>query len=99
MKTIAPLLLLVALLCSCAGTGPRRVSPAEFKREHAKVDFAQSLYSHTYLGQRDGKAYLKIHSVNPLTQKGSSRIIYVEISRLDAQFRDSLPKKEMKEPL
>jgi hypothetical protein len=52
----------------------------------------------TYLGERDGEAYMRISSmswINP--KKWSQRTVCVNISELDEKFRDSLPKKEMTE--
>jgi outer membrane biogenesis lipoprotein LolB len=94
MRLLAPLLL-VLLLCGC--TGPERVSPAEFKRQYAWVGQAQTVKDVQYLGQRDGRAYIKISSMSTVSRKWSDHIIYVELAKLDSAFRDSLPKTEMKD--
>jgi outer membrane biogenesis lipoprotein LolB len=94
MRLLAPLLLTL-LLCGCSG--PKRVGPAEFKHQYAWVGKPQTMQSVTYLGQRDGRAYVQISAMSSLTKKWSDRVVYVELSKLDAAFRDSLPKTEMKD--
>lgn len=37
--------------------------------------------------------------MSTFSRKWSDSIIYVELTKLDATFRDSLPKTEMKEPM
>ncbi|MCF7674498.1 MAG: hypothetical protein K9N23_20325 [Akkermansiaceae bacterium] len=81
-----------------AGVTPKRVSPAEFKKEYASVGMPQTMHSVTYLGQRDGRAYIKHSSKSVVSGKWSDRVIYVDLAELDATFRDSLPKTEMKNP-
>ena len=78
---------------------PKRVSAAEFKRHYALVGMAQTMYAHTYLGERNGRAYINVGSLSILGDKWSDEVIYVELSQLDTEFRQSLPKKEMKETL
>jgi outer membrane biogenesis lipoprotein LolB len=94
MKLLAPLILTL-LLCGCSE--PARVSPAEFKNQYAWVGQAQTMHDVTYLGQRDGRAYIKISSRSTVSRKWSDRVIYVELAKLDVAFRDSLPKTEMKD--
>jgi outer membrane biogenesis lipoprotein LolB len=93
MRRIAPLLLAV-LLCGC--TGPEQVSPAEFKKQYAWVGKPQTMHQVAYLGQRDGRAYIRIRSMSVVGRKWSEHVIYVELAKLDAPFRDSLPRTEMK---
>lgn len=80
-----------------AGVTPKRVSPAEFKKEYASVGMPQTVHSVTYLGQRDGRAYINHSSKSVLSGKWSDRVIYVDLAELDGTFRDSLPKTEMKD--
>ena len=94
MKLLTPLLLAL-LLCGCSG--PERVTPAEFKKQYAEVGMPQSMHSVTYLGRRDGRAYIKRSSMSTVSRKWSDHVIYVELTELDATFRDSLPKTEMKD--
>ena len=88
-------LLLVLLLCGCSG--PARVTPAEFKKQYAEVGMPQSMHSVTYLGRRDDRAYIKRRSMSMASGEWSDRVFYVELAELDATFRDSLPKTEMKD--
>lgn len=94
MKRLAALLIAL-FLCSC--TGPKHVSVAEFKKQHATIGMAQTMKNVTYLGTKDGRAYIKISSMSLATKKWSDELIYVELAELDPAFRDALPKKEMKE--
>lgn len=88
------LLLLVALLCGC--TGPEHVSPAEFKKQYDWVGKPQTMREVAYLGQRDGKAFIRVSSMSSVGQKWSDHIIYVELKELEPVFRDALPKTEFK---
>ena len=94
MKRLTPLLFAL-LLCGCSG--PECVTPSEFKKQYAEVGMPQSMHSVTYLGRRDGRAYLKRSSMSTVSGKWSDHVIYVELAELDATFRDSLPKTEMKD--
>ena len=96
MKALAPLLLILILLSGC--TGPKRVSAAEFKKRYARVGMAETLYGHTYLGQKNGRAYIQAGSLSFLTGKWSERIIYVELGKLDPAFRDALPREKNYDP-
>jgi len=80
-----------------AGVTPKRVSPADFKKEYAAVGMPQTMHSVTYLGQREGRAYINHSSKSVIGGKWSDSVIYVELAELDATFRDSLPKTEMKD--
>jgi hypothetical protein len=93
MRFIIPLLLAV-LLCGC--TGPEHVSPAEFKKQYEWVGKPQTMHEITYLGQRDSKAFIRVSSMSTVSRKWSDHIIYVELTELDATFRDALPKTEFK---
>jgi hypothetical protein len=87
-------LLFALLLCGCSGQ--ERVTPSEFKKQYAETGMPQSMHSVTYLGCRDGRAYIKRSSMCKVSRKWSDRVIYVELTELDSTFRDSLPKTEMK---
>ena len=81
-----------------AGAEPKRVSPAKFKSEYADVGLAQTMHVVTYLGQRNGRAYINRRSMSWLNQKQwSDHVVYVELSELDETFRNSLPKTEKKD--
>jgi hypothetical protein len=94
MKRFAPLLLAL-LLGSC--TGSEHVSPAEFKKQYASVGQPQTMQDVTYLGRRDGRAFLRLRSMSMVSKKWSDEVIYVELAELEAAFRDALPKTEMKD--
>jgi hypothetical protein len=97
MKRLSPLLLLL-LLCGCAGE-PEHVSPTEFKHEYEWVGKAQSVRAVNYLGQRDGKAFLRVRSMSMTNQKKwKNHVIYVELSELEPALRASLPTAERKGP-
>lgn len=93
MRFIIPLLVAVSL-CGC--TGPKHVSSAEFQRQYYWVGKPQTMGDVAYLGQQDGKAFLKVRSMSTLGQKYSERIIFVELNQLEPVFRDELPKTQMK---
>ena len=78
-----------------ADVKPSHVSPAEFEKEFALVGMPQTMHSITYLGRRDGRAYISHRSKSVLSGKWSDRVIYVDLSELDASFRDSLSKLEL----
>lgn len=87
------LLLLIALVLPSAGCSEaEHVSVADFKKEFAAVGQIQSVRHVEYLGQRDGKAYIKISSMRVIGSKWKERVIFVELSDLDDAFRASLPK-------
>ena len=93
MRFIKPLILAV-LLCGC--TGPEHVSPVNFKKQYEWVGKPQTMHEITYLGQRDGKAFIRVHSMPKFSGKWSDHIIYVELAELDATFRDALPETEFR---
>ena len=89
MQRIAALLLAL-LLSACSG--PQHVSPAEFENEYAWAGTAQTMRNITYLGQRDGRAFLRVSSMSTVGEKRwSERVIYVELAELEPAFRDALP--------
>jgi hypothetical protein len=49
-----------------------------------------------YLGQREGRAFIRVSSMSTVSQKWSDRIIYAELRELDAALRDALPRIEFK---
>lgn len=81
-----------------AGVTPKRVSAAKFKSEYAEVGMPQDMHVVSYLGQRDGRAYINRRSMSWLFQrKWSDNVVYVELAELDDTFRNSLPKTELKD--
>ncbi len=92
MKIFLPILL-ATLLCGCAE--PDHVSATEFKKQFAIVGQPETMHTSTYLGLRDGRAFIRVSSMSTISQKKwSDRVIYVELSELDPTFRDSLPKTQ-----
>jgi hypothetical protein len=51
----------------------------------------------TYLGQRDGRAYINRKSRSPFGPVWTDHVIYAELSELEPSFRESLPKSEFKD--
>jgi len=91
MKRCTPLLLAL-LLCACSG--PQHVSPAEFESQYAWAGKAQTVRNVTYLGQQDGRAFLRVSSMSSVDKtQWSDRVIYVELAELEPAFRDALPMK------
>ena len=80
-----------------AGATPKKVSPARFKGEYAWVGQPQTMHVVTYLGQRDGRAYIHRKSKSLLGSNWTDHVIYAELSELEQTFRDSLPKSELKD--
>ncbi len=95
MKPLAPLFFAL-LLCGC--TGPEHVSSTKFKAQYAVVGKAGTMQTAHYLGQRDGRAFIRASSMSTVSGKWSDLIIYVELAELEPTFRDSLPKTEMRDP-
>ena len=94
MKLMASLLL-VLLLCGC--TGPKHVTATEFQRQYAWVGQPQTMHTVTYLGRKEGRAFIQVSSMSTMNQKKwSERVIYVELSELEPAFRAALPGTEMK---
>lgn len=78
-------------LCGCNGV--THVSATEFERRFAWVDQPQSMETVTYLGQDNGRAFIRLRSMSTIGEKWSDRVIYVELAELDSRFRDLLPQK------
>jgi hypothetical protein len=93
MKYPLSLLLLLQLFFLCGCNGVTHVSATEFERRFAWVDQQQSMETVTYLGQENGRAFIRLRSMSTIGEKWSDRVIYVELAELDSRFRDSLPQK------
>jgi hypothetical protein len=92
MKLLTAFLLAISL-CGCSG--PEHVSVADFKDQYYWVGKAQTVRDVVYLGQRDGRAYIRVSTMSTVSQKWSEQIIYVELSELDPAFRAALPATQM----
>ena len=95
MKIFA-LIVFVLLLAGCSG--PDHVSAAEFKKEYAWVGQPQSMRQISFLGVRDGKAFLKVSTMGLIGSEWKNRVIYVEVGELDDAFRRALPPEPIKSP-
>jgi hypothetical protein len=91
--TIITALFISALVGGCAE--PKHVSPDEFKKQYAVVGILQTMRDITYLGQRDGKAFIRVRAMSSLGKEWSDHVIYVDASELDPAFRLLLPKLEL----
>ncbi len=80
-----------------SGATPKKVSPAKFKSEYAWVGKPQTMHVVTYLGQRDGRAYINRKSMSLFGRNCMDHVIYVKLSELEPPFRESLPKSELKD--
>jgi hypothetical protein len=81
MKPFTPLLLAL-LLFGC--TGPEHVSPAKFKAQYAAVGQAGTMQTAQYLGQRNGRAFIRVSSMSTVSRKWSDHLIYVEVAELES---------------
>ncbi|NWJ42607.1 MAG: hypothetical protein HXX12_16720 [Geothrix sp.] len=77
------------ILIACADA--KHVSSDEFMAQYKWVGQPQSVKAISYLGQKDGKAFLKISSMSAVTQKWSDQVIFTELSELPQAFRNTLP--------
>jgi len=69
----------------------KKISASKFKEQY-ELGRMQTMKYTEYLGNKDGKAFLKIKTmsiINP--KKWSEKIVYVELSDLDERFKASLP--------
>jgi hypothetical protein len=84
--------------CATRSTEPSQISVSEFKSQY-RLGHNQTMMDSEYLGQKDGRAYLRIRSMSLSNPKQwSEQIAYVELSDLDKQFLDALPPKEYEQP-
>ena len=68
----------------------KRVSGEEFIKEYNLRD-AQTMYSAEYLGEKDGKVYMKKRSMSTISSdKWSEKILYTEIKNLAASIKEEL---------
>jgi hypothetical protein len=85
------LFLLAVLVSGCSG--PKRISGPRFQQHYGSITEAQTMHAVSYLGQRDGRAFIRVESMSTVNRKKwSDRVLYAEIAELDPSFRDSLPK-------
>ncbi|MFZ2634617.1 MAG: hypothetical protein WA081_01625 [Desulfosalsimonadaceae bacterium] len=97
MKKIFTIPIIAASLmigCATRNAETPHISVKEFESQY-RLGHNQTMKDTEYLGQNDGRAYLRIRSMS-LTdpKKWSEQIVYVDLSELDKPFRDTLPPKE-----
>jgi len=93
MRTLLALLLTFFLI---ACDGAEHVSAGEFMTQFGWVNKPQSVKAVSYLGQKDGKAFIQVRSMSSATQKWSDKVIYVELSELDASSQKALSLSDVK---
>jgi len=86
-QTVALIPALILIACAHA----KHVSADEFMGHYKWVGQPQSVKAITYLGQKDGKAFLKISSMSAVSQKWSDQVVFTELSELPQAFRIALP--------
>jgi hypothetical protein len=92
MKKWTPLLIL-ACLTGC--NGPKHVTGAEFKREF-DLRHAQTMVSSEYLGEKDGKVFLKRKTMSLLNQKKwNEEVWFTETNNLEKTVLDQLKKENV----
>jgi hypothetical protein len=89
MKARSAILLSSIFLFSACG-GLLHVSPDEFKTDY-RMPIGTMVWSR-YLGQKDGRAYVRVSRLSSMGHSSTDEVVYVELSELDPAFRDSLPK-------
>ena len=100
MRYIIIPIIAASLLIGCASRSaePSHISVQEFESQY-KLGHMQTMKDTEYLGELDGRAYIRIRSMSLTDSKQwSEQIAYVKLSELDKQFRDALPPKEYKKP-
>ena len=84
--------------CASRSTEPSHISVREFESQF-KLGHMQTMMDTEYLGQSDGRAYLRIRSMSFTDSKQwSEQIAYVTLAELDKPFRDALPAKVYQRP-
>lgn len=95
MKKWIPLLML-ACLSGCHE--PKHVTGAEFKREF-DLRHAQTMVSSEYLGEKDGKVFLKRKTMSLVSQKKwNEEVWFTETNNLDRTLLDQLKKESVPNP-
>ena len=89
MKKWMPILM-VALLAGC--NEPKQVSGTDFKREY-ELRNAQTMVSSEYLGEKEGKLFLRRKTMSLVNKKKwNEEIWFTETNNLDAAFLTELKK-------
>ncbi|MEM7230928.1 MAG: hypothetical protein AAF517_02055 [Planctomycetota bacterium] len=69
----------------------KQVTPTEFRKLYNQGKIVHSMHSFTYLGAKDGKAYLNARSKSLFSKTWSDRTVFVDLKSLDPGFRKQLP--------
>ena len=93
MKRIIPVLLVAVMLTGC--DKPKPVSGAEFKREF-ELRNQQTLFWAEYLGEKDGKVFLRRKRAPLVGKKRKEEIWFTEVENLDADFLKELKQERVK---
>lgn len=91
MRKLLYLGFLFAFLYGCNEL--RHVTADEFKWQYQNRDM-QSVYSATYLGERDGKIYLLRKRAPLIGSKWKEEILFTEVAGLDTVFLKTLRERE-----
>ena len=91
MKRIIPVVLLSVVLTGC--DKPKHVSGAEFKQEY-ELRNQQTLFWAEYLGEKDGKVFLRRKRAPLVGKKWKEEIWFTEVESLDADFLDQLKQEQ-----
>lgn len=83
------LLSLIVLVGGCSA--PRRMSAKAFQEKYAAIEVVGTISETAYLGQREGKAFLRVSRMNLLSQRWTTQDYYVDLDALDPEFRKTLP--------
>jgi hypothetical protein len=96
---MAVLFLLAAwVLAACQDGSASRISAKDFELQY-RLGAMQSMMNSEYLGQKDGRAYLRVKTMSLLDpKKWSERIAYVDMAELDPPLRAALPPKKYEKP-
>lgn len=90
MKNWTPILMLT-LVAGC--NAPKQVSGTDFKQEY-ELRNAQTMVSSEYLGERDGKVFLRRKTMSLINKnKWNEEIWFTGTNNLDAPFLAELKKE------
>ncbi len=94
MKKWIPVLMLM-LLSGC--NEQKQVTGTDFKREY-ELRNAQTMVSSEYIGEKDGKVFLRRKTMSLVNKKKwNEEIWYTETNNLDATFLEKLKKENPKQ--
>ena len=87
MKMLIPILGIL-LLSGC--NEPKQVSGADFQHE-LDLRNAQTMVASEYIGEKNGKVYLRRRAMNPINpKKWNEEVWFTEKNNLDASFIERL---------